>query len=580
MRKNCLPMVLGITAALSCQSTEPSDLRLGAHSAAESSQTGDERALVCDSGSALLDLLNHPTTSMGVLQVIGVHTRAAQEIALWRDGQDGIPGTTDDRWFTSLLDVDAVPQVGETALAQLEAHADRLCPTLVMSPQSYSESHIQLAIDAINDAQRSVDIAMYSFRDDGVMTAIKDAVDRGVSVRVIYHGASEDRKDPSGTRSAELEDMGIEVRWINKIMHHKFALIDGPQVHPFEAWRATLVSGSGNWSWSAATKYDENTVQVTGDARLNLAMQREFNLLWDNGRPVEWNEDIAQIPVIEISEADVAYAPGSQVALTSANFETYVSNRYGPTFTAIDGQRGVVDTLVSLINQAESRIYLASGHLRFKPVADALIARHTANPDLDIRVYLDGQEYTSQWYYEHELEDYTSCMEEAASDEDRAECQDEGAHFGYRLHQTGIPLRYKYGSYRWDYRISIQMHHKYMVIDQSTLATGSYNISPNAEYNTMENLIVFSAARYPELIDAFAENFSTIWQTGREEHLYESLMAEITGGEGESFPIIFEPMALSWDEVTHLKAAIDEHCPDIDSTEFRRHPYAHATCDR
>ncbi len=173
---------------------------------ASASQSGDERALVCDSGRALLDLLNHPTTTSGVLQVIGVHSRAATEITAWRDGQDGIAGTIDDQWFTSLLDIDSVDQVGEVAMAQLDAHAKRLCPAVVMSPKDYSESHIQLAIDAINGAAHSVDIAMYSFSDDGVMTAIQGAIDRGLPVRIIYHGASEDRRDPAGTRSADLED--------------------------------------------------------------------------------------------------------------------------------------------------------------------------------------------------------------------------------------------------------------------------------------------------------------------------------------------------------------------------------------
>jgi len=465
-------------------------------------------------------------------------------------------------------------------MAQLAAHADRLCPNVVMSPQNYADSHIQLAIDAIGLAQHSIDIAMYSFRDDGVMSAIQEAVGRGLPVRVVYHGAAEDRKDPADTRSAELEDMGVEVRWINKIMHHKFVLIDGPHAHPFEAWRATLVTGSGNWSWSAATKYDENTVSVTGDARLNLAMQREFNLLWDNGRPVEWNEDIAEVPVISLTDEELAQAPGSEVALTSANFRTYISERYGPTFSIEDGEHHAMDVVVGLIEQADQSIDIASGHLRLKPVADALIERKLARPDLEIRVYLDGQEYTSEWYFNYEVEAYISCLNHATTLEDEAACENIGAHFGYALHTAGIPLRYKYYAYRWDYRYAVQMHHKYLIIDGSTVASGSYNISPNAEYGTIENLVVYSAARYPELVASFSDNFDLIWETGRAEGLYEDLIHEIVDGTDETFPIVFSSMALSWDEVSALKTAIADHCPDIDSWQFRGSPSSHQECTR
>ncbi len=573
---------LGLVLALGCSvlpGTDPDRTR-GVPDDATTSQSGDERAVVCDTGAALLDLLNHPTTTAGVLQVIGLHSRAASELVAWRNGDDGIPGTTDDRWFTNLVDVDAVPQVGEVAMAQIDAHAKRLCPIVVMSPQSYADSHIQLAIDAIERAEYSVDIAMYSFRDDGVMSAIQGALDRDLPVRVVYHGAADDRRDPAGTRSAALEDMGAEVRWINKIMHHKFALIDGPHAHPYEAWRATVVTGSGNWSWSAATLFDENTVSLTGDPRLGLALQQEFNLLWENGRPVEWNEDIAEVPVITLTDEEVGAAPGSVVGLTSANFETYVSSRYGPTFTAIDGSRAVVDMLVGLISQADSTIDIASGHLRFKPVLDALIAQQVARPDLQIRVYLDGQEYTSEGYFESELEDYADCVELATTGEALTACEDEGAHYGYALHKAGIPIRYKYGSYRWDYRYAIQMHHKYMLIDGSMVASGSYNISPNAEYGTLENLVVYSAARYPELVQAFSANFEHIWETGRTEDLYGSLMNEIVSGTESTFPIVFEPMALSWDEVSALKNTIDAHCPEIDSWEYRSYPSSHKVCER
>jgi phosphatidylserine/phosphatidylglycerophosphate/cardiolipin synthase-like enzyme len=214
-------------------------------------------------------------------------------------------------------------------------------------------------------------------------------------------------------------------------------------------------------------------------------------------------------------------------------------------------------------------------------VVDALVAQRAAHPELKIRVYLDGQEYSSEWYFLHEMEEYADCVYEAGSSaEALGECEDIGAHFGYALHEAGIPVRYKYGSYRWDYRYAIQMHHKYLIIDGSTVASGSYNLSPNAEYGTIENLVVYSAARYPELVEAFVQNMDAIWETGRPGGLYPALMDEITNGTESTFPIVFEPMALTWDEIKALKDAIDDNCPEIDSWEYRRYPSSNRSCER
>ncbi|WP_284665367.1 hypothetical protein [Myxococcus sp. SDU36] len=48
---------------------------------------------------------------------------AAQNLIAYRNGPDGVASTADDRHFVSIDQVDAVPQVGASALAALEAYA-------------------------------------------------------------------------------------------------------------------------------------------------------------------------------------------------------------------------------------------------------------------------------------------------------------------------------------------------------------------------------------------------------------------------------------------------------------------------
>ncbi|HJL17865.1 MAG TPA: phospholipase D-like domain-containing protein [Sandaracinaceae bacterium LLY-WYZ-13_1] len=517
----------------------------------------------------------------------GVHSRAAANLAEHRDGPDATFGTEDDDRFDDIGEVDGVWWVGPVAIRQLVEVVAPRCEApgapateVIFSPQPSDSTHLVRVVELIDGAERSIDVAMYSFRDASILDALERAHDRGVSIRFLFESANGDRSDPEGSRSAQLEDLGIEVRYVNKIMHHKLAIIDGARTDVSEAADGILITGSGNWSSSAGTRYDENTVIVHGNEELNLRYQREFNHLWEHSRDFVWNEDIAPIDSVPVEESDIPDDPTVDALFTSANFRTYESSRYGPTFSTVRGRNEVADRWVELIRDAERSIVIASGHLRSRPIAEALLEAHDANPDLDIRVYLDGQEYLSEWGYDEQQRDLEECLVEAEGSEARTQdCYDTGFLFSYELHHAGVPLRFKYYAYRWHYSYAEQMHHKYMIVDDEILVTGSYNLSDNAEHNTMENVAIFTGESHRALIDAYRANFDAMWVTGEDEGLYDDLMTEITEG-AEDFPIVFDSMALDWDQVDALKGAIYDHCPDIHSYEYRRHPERHYYCDR
>ena len=50
--------------------------------------------------------------------------------------------------------------------------------------------------------------------------------------------------------------------------------------------------------------------------------------------------------------------------------------------------------------------------------------------------------------------------------------------------------------------------------------------------------------------------------------------------QGGDFPIVFDAMALTGDEVTALKQKIRAACPAVDTMEFRKLPSAHRVCSR
>ncbi len=437
---------------------------------------------------------------------------------------------------------------------------------VIFSPQPYAQSHLQKTAELVDAATTSIDVAMYSFRDSNIQDALGRAVERGVGIRAILQSGSEDRHDPEGTRSGQLEDLGIEVRWVNKIQHHKYALIDGE----------TLITGSANWSYSAGTRYDENTAFVVGDDKLNLAFQQEFDHLWEHGRLIEWNEDIEPIEREPVTDADVEAAQGSPSWFTSANMTTYTSG-HGPTFRTTSGSGEIRDEVVDFFLSAEQSIWIASGHMRSRQITDGLQAAIAADPSLEVKVYLDGQEYVSDGYFEDEVEDYEECVADASTSTQMNNCEDKGLHFGWQLADAGVDLRYKYYSYRWHYSYAVQMHHKYVIVDGERVLSGSYNFSNNAEHDTMENIVLYDGAAYPALVADFVANFEAIWQTGTGSQ-YDDLMAQVTSGD--SFPIVFESMALEHDQVTALKQAIKANCPDINSEDYRTRPQNHHTCEK
>ncbi|MEM9068593.1 MAG: phospholipase D-like domain-containing protein [Myxococcota bacterium] len=543
---------------------------------------------VSDREATILAVVNDRSVTFEVLDDdVGLDRRAAGNIIEYRSGDDGLLDTADDVTFRNVAELDAVSFVGNSALEAIfqwgldngfgAVGSDDA--SAIFSPQPFATSHAARAIELMDGAEHSLDIAMYSWSLGSVYDAVERAVDRGIAVRVIFETANADRRKDGdafeNSRSARLERMGINVRWVNKIMHHKFVIVDGPRDDASRADTCTLASGSGNWSNGGATRYDENTLFLTGVSELCNAFQREFDHLWNHSRDFVYDETLPyELATNIIDPATIDQDPDVHVYMTSDNFNV---SEGSDTFR-INWGNTVSDALVDAIERAETSIHVASGHLRSRPVSEALLAKAAANPDMDIRVYLDGQEWISDWYHNRQLENLDECLANANTASQTRRCYDRGFMFGYELGQAGIAVRYKYYSYRWHYTYAVQMHHKLMIIDGDELWTGSYNLSDNAEHNTFENMVMLRGARFSNVVAAYEENFESLWETNRANGALADLMTEVA--TEDVIPLVFTPMALEWDEVDGLKDLIRDNCPDINSEPFRTRPENHRICRR
>lgn len=522
----------------------------------------------------VLALVNDLTVDIGELDVAaGLSKRAATNIV-------------NARPFESLAELDAVPYVGTATLNALLEYAQETgrvtaLPTVdvVFSPQPAASAHTKRVAALIRGAEHSIDIAMYSLSDAEISGALEDAVDRGVDVRFLFETANEDRKLPVAERpnskSGRLERAGVDVRWVNKILHHKVAIIDGPRDDASRAATAALVTGSANWSYGGGQVYDENTLFIDDAPELAAAYQIEFDRLWAHA--ADFTLGTATPAVLSTADlsSGIADDPDAATLFTSKNFTVAA----GSTSFRVDKTRTTVsDALVAAIHRAESSIHIASGHLRLRPVAEALIARKAARPGLDIRVYLDQQEFISASGHTAQVAEVQACLAGATTETQRWNCTSRDFLFGKQIGDGGVTVRYKTYAYRWDYSYAIQMHHKFMVIDGAELFTGSYNLSMNAEHSTFENLVHLGGAAYAPVVDAFEAEFERLWNAGRNPDLLPGLRGTI--GTAPSIPLVFDSMALSWQEVTDLRTLIRANCTVVDSTEYRENPATHKYCPR
>lgn len=455
--------------------------------------------------------------------------------------------------------------------------ASGLQAQVIFSPQLYSESHLAEIVKRMNMARRTIDVAMYSYSDAAAKEALKKAVERGVKVRFIYESAGEHAGSPSGTKSAALEDLGVDVRYINKIMHHKFVIIDGPHKASDNPLKTTLITGSGNWSHGAATNYDENTSFIKGNAELALRYQKEFNHIWKYSRDFVWNTSLQNYESMEITDAMLQDTDAAEAYFTSANFRTYRSSRYGNTFSTIAGKNTVADKIVEFINGAQSSIKIAPGHMRNNRIARAILDKMQNAPNVDIKIYLDGQEYISHTKNREMMAGLEECVANAGTSLSKQQkCYDAGLYYSYEMVFAGLNLRFKYYAYQWNYSYAKQMHNKYFIFDDKTVVSGSYNCSDNAEHNTIENIAVYHKPVFGNLVDSFVANFNAIWDTGA--GLYSGLMNTIN--TAATIPLVFPPMALSYQDVWNIKNAIGANCPKVFSDEYYNNPVQHQSCPR
>jgi hypothetical protein len=369
--------VLGILAAVSACADEV-DIEDG-----ENDSFGDGKsdgAIQDGSPEALgvLALVNDPAQTAAALKSgAKVTIRVATNIVTHRNGADGTGGTADDNKFDTLQELDAIPFVGPATLNALLERARALGLVkagakidVIFSPQTADKSHNARIAQMVRDATQTIDIAMYSYSDAGINNALTDAVKRGVKVRFLFETANEDKgiTDPAmraTSKSGRLEAAGIDVRYVNKILHHKFAIVDGPRDDAGRTKTAKVVTGSANWSSTGGTVFDEATFFIEASEEVTAAYQAEFDALWKGSREFTGPAATQGQSTALVTPTQVADEAGLATLFTRPNFRAAGAD--GTTWTVNRDSTIVSDQFVAAVGRAKSSIHIGTGHMRLRP---------------------------------------------------------------------------------------------------------------------------------------------------------------------------------------------------------------------
>ncbi|MBI3897516.1 MAG: phospholipase D family protein [Gammaproteobacteria bacterium] len=128
---------------------------------------------------------------------------------------------------------------------------------------------LDLVLNGIHSARRSIRVAAYSFSSKPIAEALLEAQRRGIDVKVV----ADEKSNRNYSATKFLANQGVPVRLNGNypIFHHKFMVIDND----------TLETGSFNYSKAAAEKNAENVLLLSHVPTLAAKYAGEWQRLWN-----------------------------------------------------------------------------------------------------------------------------------------------------------------------------------------------------------------------------------------------------------------------------------------------------------
>ena len=235
--------------------------------------------------------------------------------------------------------------------------------TKLTQDNSCSTALCKELLTRINQAQTSIDIAVYGYRSiPEIETALQAAISRGVKVRLVYDldkkGESiyEDTTTLASLIPHSVSDytsqQGIKSSYTNIIMHNKFYIFDD----------SAVITGSANLSPSDMSGFNTNSAVAVDSSQIAGIYKKEFEQMFNNKfhtqkSPIGGGDNIK----IGTSIVSVYFSPQDKIT---------------------------VNYILPLIRSAKKYIYIPAFLITDKWMADELVAAKKRN--VDVKIILDA----------------------------------------------------------------------------------------------------------------------------------------------------------------------------------------------
>lgn len=361
----------------------------------------------------------------------------------------------------------------------------------------------------IVEARGQIDLALYSLdthESSPVIQALKAAetrrrIDGGeLRVRLVFEGYGS--KEDAIRKMQALEDLGVDVREFARSakMHHKFAVIDP------EGPRGRVITGSANWSMMSQRNYDENTLYFENEPEPLARFRHEFDRLWAQSR--EFGNAGPELPE---GPRDFPDQPGVAIHFNTTRWIDRESNE----------SRFLAGEVIRVIDESRAAIDAATTRARHPDILAAL--ERASARGVRVRLLIGQDDYRDVWKRSAAL-----------------------------LDPVNLILRIKMYNFTPGNFLTRQMHHKFLIIDDRVLLTGSYNWSLSSENGHVENLVELRDEAAAPVMGRYRREFDRLWDLGRDR--WPAVLEETRRlrREGRLPRCAFAPMALAYAEARAL----------------------------
>ncbi|MEA5464132.1 phospholipase D-like domain-containing protein [Leptothoe sp. PORK10 BA2] len=386
----------------------------------------------------------------------------------------------------------------------------------------------QMLIDAIDQADISIDVAVQELNLPLVAQALIDRFQAGVKVRVVLENqysepwsqhppnwiASQDdhsrgkyenlfafgdmngdgtiTPDEAVQRDAILMLRQADILMVNDtddgtkgsgLMHHKFMVVDGEQVITGSA-NFTLSDFHGDWL-TPESRGNANALLRINSPALAAAYSDEFNLMWGDG-PGGESDSLFGSPK--------PARPLQPVALPTGQ----VTVQFSPHRADTPWEQTTNGLIAHALGQASQSVDLALFVFTDQGIADALMAHRT----IQVRTLIDR---SFIYRYHSEALD----MLGVALPDQRCKYEKDNRLWPSPITTVGYPALAD----------GDKLHHKFALLDDRAVMIGSHNWSKAANHKNDENLLIIENATVAQHFKQEFERLYRLAELGHTEYL-------------------------------------------------------------